>query len=310
MSRPSILSLGSINCDLRLDGVDDMAAGGTIRTSGFHESGGGKAANVAFLAHRIGLSTLLMGRVATDHYADVALGNLRQAGMDLRGVIARGGGTTGIAVITVPKSGDKIMLNASNANMEWTDRDIARTATLIAQAEPGSVLVIDFEIPSAAIRAAVEAAVERELMILADPTFPDAADRKLFPRFSAVMPNQHEAEVLLGRDIADRRQALDAAKELREWGADTVCVKLSDGGCAWAHGDHADIIPAIEVEVVDKTGAGDAFIAAYAAAAVEGKSSREAACWGVAASSYAVTKSGAQDSYPTRDDLLRLLSMS
>jgi ribokinase len=140
-----------------------------------------------------------------------------------------------------------------------------------------------------------------------DPTFPAGVDKALLPFVTAITPNQHEAEVLLGDTIRDDRDAEEAARLLRSLGPTTACLKLSDGGCVFADMNGVKLIPAIPVDVVDKTGAGDAFIGAMAAGLAEGRSIEGATLWGGAGSSFVVGRRDAQASYPTRAEFFHFL---
>ena len=302
-----ILSLGSINADLEFRGVASLGKGGTIRTAGFTERAGGKAANVAFFANRLRVPTRLLGRIGSDYYARVAAAPLRESGVDLTAVTSTDEVPTGIAIVVVQENGDKTMLNASNANMEW-DRDATAVIQEAIEAAPEhSVLVADFEIPKNVLAAAFSSAEQRGLPILIDPTFPEEVELPLLKRFHAITPNRKEAEGLLKRAIRTDDDAAEAARALHGHGIEIVCVKLQHGGCALCQQGQVSMLAAPDVEVVDKTGAGAAFIGAFAAALVERRSPVEAARWGVAASSFSVTKAGAQASYPTRAEFLRFL---
>ncbi|WP_085033423.1 PfkB family carbohydrate kinase [Ensifer aridi] len=306
MSTPMILSLGSINSDLEFRGVASLG-GGTVRTAGFTERAGGKAANVAVFTHRLGIATRLLGRIGNDYYAKVATDPLRKAGVDLNGVTSTDKAQTGIAIVIVQKNGDKTMLNASNANMEWGSEATALARDMIEAAPENSLLVADFEVPRNVLEIAFSSAERRRLKILVDPTFPEEVELPLLERFHAITPNEQEAEGLLKREIRTEDDAAEAARALNERGVEIACVKLRQGGCAVCCKGQVSMLAAPDVEVVDKTGAGDAFMGAFAAALAEGRPPLEAARWGVAASSFSVGRAGAQASYPTREKFLRFL---
>nr|CAD6438812.1 PfkB domain-containing protein [Rhizobium sp. Q54] len=302
-----ILSIGSINVDLEFRGVASLDKHGTIRTSEFTERAGGKAANVAFLTHRWGVPTKLLARTGRDYYAEVATASLRKAGLDLSTVTTTDHAPTGIAIVAIARGGEKTMLNASNANMDWDTKAIEAVCDRIRRAPSGSILIANYEIPKPVLHNAFTTAEERGLRILVDPTFPEETDLSSLHRFTAITPNQKEAAGLLNREITTQEEAAVAARELSRYGVDVVCLKLSDGGCAFCENGEVELLPAPTVKVVDKTGAGDAFIGAFAVAILEGHCSLEAARWGVAASSLSVENRGAQASYPTREELLTFL---
>jgi ribokinase len=207
----------------------------------------------------------------------------------------------------VPASGEKTMLNASNANLDWIAQDIEKAVEHIHGCPSGSVLIVDFEVPHTLVAASIKVALGCGFAILVDPTFPEAVDKRLFRGVTSITPNIHEAEVLLGRSIRDEAGASEAARDLMSLGPETVCLKLSDGGCVFANDSGRRLMKPVEVDVVDKTGAGDAFIAGLAGALVEGQPMQEAARWGIAGSSFSVTRREAQNSYPTRSEFFSML---
>ncbi|MGK9287154.1 ribokinase [Sinorhizobium meliloti] len=302
-----IFCLGSINADLTFGDVADMAAGGTIRTGQFHQRAGGKAANSAYFIHCLGVPVQLLGRVGDDHFGKTALNPLRRAGLPLDGVSIAEGESTGVAVIAVAKDGNKTMLSASNANHNWPEEAIAAVARRIMLAPDGSMLVADFEVPRSILEAAFDACERRGFDIVVDPTFPEEMRKPDFSRLRAITPNAQEASALVGTKISDEASARKAARVLNECGVDIACLKLPEGGCIAAKGDELFTIRAPKVEVVDKTGAGDAFVGALSIALLRGLPFSEAARWGVAASSISVKRSGAQESFPPAEEFNRML---
>ncbi|WP_292596034.1 PfkB family carbohydrate kinase [Mesorhizobium sp.] len=307
LPRPIVLSLGSINADLQFDVQGSLGVGGAVRASGFAQRAGGKAANVAYFTHRLGVPTRLIGRVGDDQFAEIAVGPLKAAELDLGSVGVNSDVPTGVAIVAVPKDGTKAILSASNANMSWNNAAVDNVVAAIRNSPDRSILVADFEIPLPVLNAAFETAQERGFRVLVDPTFADQIDRSQLCRFCAITPNQQEASDLLGLPIATNDDAARAALQLNALGVEIACVKLEDGGCFLALDHDAMQILAPPVDVIDKTGAGDAFIAAMAVALLDGKSAYAAACWGVAASAIAVRKKGAQESYPSMMELQQMI---
>ncbi|WP_150852010.1 ribokinase [Sinorhizobium arboris] len=304
-----IFCLGSINADLTFGGIADMAAGGTIRTGQFHQRAGGMAANSAYFIHCLGVPVQLLGRVGDDHFGKIALNPLRKAGLPLDGVSIAEGEFTGVAVIAVAKDGNKTMLSASNANNSWPKEAVAAVVQRIMLAPDGSMLVADFEVPRSVLEAAFDACERRGFDIVVDPTFPEEMRKPDFSRLRAITPNAQEASALVGTQVSDEASAREAARVLNEWGVDIACLKLPEGGCIAAKGNELFTIHAPKVEVVDKTGAGDAFVGALSIALLRGLPFGEAARWGVAASSISVKRSGAQESFPPAEEFNRMLEV-
>lgn len=303
MNRPVVLSLGSVNVDfqVRIDGTPEF--GTTLLGRDFRRLGGGKAANVAFLARRLDVAAQLLARVGDDDLSEHALAPLREIGVDLARTSAVQGHSTGVALIAVPPDGQKTIILAGNANEAWTRDDASEVVLAIERAPRGSVLVVDYEIAGFVVEQAVEAASRRGLPVVLDPAPPDRVDWRLLPRIAVVVPDASETEHLTGIAIDDLAAGARAAGILLERGAQAACVKLKGGGCVLAQAEQTVHVAPVPVEVIDTTGAGDAFAGALAVALLEQRPMVEAACFAAAASLLAVAGYGSQPAYPTRADL-------
>ncbi len=303
MSQPAILSLGSVNADFQVRTPRPLAAGETLLATDFVRLGGGKAANVAFLAHRLGHPATLLGRVGDDDLCDQALAPLRRAGLALDGVSVATGHATAVSMIAVAPDAKKSIVLASNANDAWDDDAVRRMVTAIQAAPEHSILAADFEIPPNVAARAIAAARARGLRVLIDPAPASRADRGLLGHGAILCPDALEAAELTGIDTGGTDGAARAATALAGLGASLACVKLGDGGCVFRCGDRLVHIPPVPVRVVDSTGAGDAFAGALAVALLEDQASEAAVLFATAASHLAVTRYGSQESYPTRAEI-------
>jgi ribokinase len=308
MNGPAILSLGSVNADFQARTCGARADAELQLAHDFVRLSGGKAANVAFIARRLGAPACLIARVGDDDLAAQALGGLAALGVDLSGVSAARDASTGVAMITVPDSGDKRIVLAPNANDCWSEADAERARAIVEAAADGSVLVADCEVPAFVVDAAVGAAVRRGLAVVIDPSPPDRLGRDTLAMATALTPNAEEAGALSGMTVEDAPTAGEAARRLAARGPAIACVKLADGGAVVAHDDRLSLVPPAKVEVVDKTGAGDAFTGAFASALLEGQPPLEAALLATAAASLAVTAFGSQPSYAPRSRIEQLAS--
>ncbi|GIZ50134.1 ribokinase [Noviherbaspirillum aridicola] len=309
-SAPAVLALGSINADFQVRIARRPEVSETLIASDFTRLSGGKSANVAWLAARLGVPVRLYGHVGDDDLAEQALAPLRRAGIPLDGVRRVAGQATGVSMITVPPDGKKGIVLAPNANHAWDEAACAALAGAIRGCPPESVLATNGEIPAAALRAAMRAARETGIACLLDPSPADAIGDDLIALADFLAPNAGEAQQLCGFSFDDAQGALRAARALRERGAGVVCVKLADGGCVAWDGGRALHVPPAPVEVVDSTGAGDAFAGALAVALLERRPLEEAVRFAVAASHLAVTGWGSQPAYPGREaigDMMRRL---
>lgn len=296
-----LLSLGSINADfqLRVDSMEDL--GSSMRPGrDLLQLSGGKAANVAVLACRLGCTTQLLGRVGGDRLAQQALGPLRAEGVDITLVRHAQRENTGMALLAVAPDGSKRSVSAAEANFGFTSEDIDAVEAAIEAAPPGSVLAVDYEVTPRAIARAIAVARERGFPVVVDPSFPDFVERAEIPGVTVLTPNEREARALVG---ADEGMPLgQVACALAALGPQSVCIKLDQGGCLLYDGklwhQHS-----AAVKVVDTSGAGDAFTGAIAVALLERQDIRNAVLLAGAATELAVTAYGAQPSYPTRESL-------
>lgn len=303
----TVISLGSINMDFQMRVDQPVGRVETQLASDFTRCGGGKAANTAWLAKRFGHESRLLGLVGDDRFADEVLAPLKNIGVDTGGVRRAANRSTAVSMIFVPPEGKKNIVLASNANDAWTGDDIEVAVQAIDAAPADALLVADCEIGVDACRAVLAAAQRRGLRIVLDAAPPDRALklRDLWPGITAFSPNDEEASVLTSIDIKTHQDALHAARVLRDHGIALVCIKRSDGGCVvdWADGTLA--VKVAPVEVVDSTGAGDAFTGVLASALADGIDPAEAARLATAAANLAVTKWGSQPAYAERAEVER-----
>ncbi len=298
----AVVSLGSVNADFVVRVAASPNGPGTVAADDLLRTSGGKGANVAVLAARLGAPARLLGCVGDDDLAAQALRGPEAAGVNLRGVRRRRG-PTGYASILVPPDGNKIIVLVPNANDAWAE-DGEKVAAEVDAAPDGSVVVVDLEVPVAQATAALTLARERGLATVLDPAPPERLPEELLALADHVVPDVSEAGRITGTDVDSVEGALTAARDLVRRGAGCAHVKLTDGGAVVATSTEAWRVEApTDVEVVDATGAGDAYAGALAWALLAGLPLAEAAVFAVAASTCAVTRYGSQESYPTEPEL-------
>ncbi|HEV2127653.1 MAG TPA: ribokinase, partial [Thermomicrobiales bacterium] len=298
------ISLGSINIDFQMRTDRWPEAGETLLAGNFLMTTGGKAANVAVLGRRLGGEVTLIGHVGNDPLADVVLDQLGEDGIGLAHVTRLPETPTAVSTIFVRPDGNKTIILASNANLAWDEeRDAETVREVIASAPDGSVLVTDLEIPIGIVRCAMEAAHDRSFPVVLDPSPADQFADTLGVLTSVLVPSTSEAGTLTGVAVDSLNAAERAGRALVDRGTPVVCQKLLNGGCLVVTRASSEYIPSIPVDVVDKTGAGDAFASGMGVGLLEGKAVAAAATMGVAASSLAVTAYGSRESYPSRKRL-------
>lgn len=306
MSEPSrIFVIGSLNADLvqnvpRLPNGGETLQGGSLRTFP-----GGKGANQAFAAARMGGRVSMIGQVGNDSFAALLLESLRSGGVDT-GKIGVTDASSGAAMILVLPNGENAIVISAGANATLTPSEAApRLEDLTA----GSFLLCQLEIPLETVAASLAAAKRKGATTILDPapSHPDCL--AMLRDVDFLTPNETEALLLLerGGTIDNDSQAQQVARELQQRGAGTVVLKLGSRGCCIVNQEISAVVPSFEVSAVDTTAAGDTFNGAFACALEQKRSILEAARFANAAGALSVTRPGAQSSVPTRREVEQFL---
>jgi len=304
MSSSRVHVVGSLNEDLVL-AVDEIPVRGETRAGSYLGRGcGGKGANQAVAAARAGASVHMVGCVGSDEAADRLVGALLDEGIDVSGV-TRVDGPSGLAVVSVAADGENAIIVAAGANGRCTPQ-IVHSA--LAGLEAGDVVVAQGELPVSTVDAASQgarAASARFVLNLAPPLDVDPADVRL----DLLVVNEHEAATLAGTSGFTNDASSDIAVRLARTWQSPVVVTLGKAGALWAEQDEVErIAPFRAQQVLDTTGAGDAFVGALAAALALGTPPRDAVRWGLAAGAIAVAAPGAQGGRATPERIADLLA--
>jgi ribokinase len=301
-----VFSAGTVNADFSLRVNAPLERGASLIASSLLRSSGGRAANVAVMARRLGAAARLFGCVGEDELAEQALAGPRAAGVDVA-CVRRVPADTGLVTIVVGHDGAKTMIFAPGATEAFSAGDGERIAAQLRESPEHSVLVVDTEVSPGAVLPALEAARERGRVVVVDPTRPQRTTGRLLELADHVCPNADEAEALTGVRVDSPDDARRAAQTLRARGPRYAHVRLRRGGCLtlWSDGEALFRTPE-DLEVVDTTGAGDAFAGTLATALVERHTVVDAVRLAVAAAACAVSGFGAQDSYPDRRALVAM----
>jgi ribokinase len=293
-----LLVVGSANADLVIGVERRPGAGETVLGSDLAVHPGGKGANQAVAAARLGARTALLARVGDDAYGRLLLESQRAAGVDTVGVLV-GGAPTGVALITVDPSGDNSIVVSPGANARLTPRDV-RAATSLFHAS--RVVSAQLEIPLETVEEVVRTLPPDTRFVL-NPSPPRPLDSEVLAACDPLIVNEHEAKVLLGPayDVASGPE--DWARLLLAKGPRSVVVTLGAGGALVASSEGVVRVDAVAVDAVDTTGAGDSFTAALAWRLGAGASLAEAAAYAARVGALAVTRRGAQESFPTADEV-------
>ncbi len=299
-----IVSLGGINMDLVTFADRLPADGETVVGNRFVTYAGGKGANQAVAAARMGARSKMVGRVGDDMFGPQLIELLGTASVEADAVGVTPGVSSGIAVINVGEGGQNRIVQVLGANDTCGESEYNAIADLAPQM---SALLLQLEVSvELSLRAAATASSHGVTVILdPGPVRPIPSD--FYRHTSVITPNETEAEALVGYRITGLETARSAARELVNRSVGAAVVKLGAQGACWDDGERTGHVAAFPVEAVDTVAAGDAFNGALAVALSEGRPLGEAVRWGAAAGALAVTRVGAQDSMPTREAVFGML---
>jgi ribokinase len=302
MKIPHIVVVGSVNTDMVIKGSRLPAPGETVTGGQFLMAAGGKGANQAVAAARLGAKVTLVAKVGRDVFGDQAIENFRHEGIHTDRILYDAEKPTGVALILVDDAGENLISVAAGANHALSPQDIDRAADCIRSAD---VLMLQLEIPIETVCAAARTAAEAGVPVILDPAPAMPLPDDLWQHLTYLTPNETEAERLTGMPVNDEITARRAAGRLLDAGARHVIVTLGANGALLADADGMTIVPSQPVDAVDTTAAGDAFNGALAQALGAGMPLEQAVRQACLAGALSATRLGAQPSLPTNDELSR-----
>ncbi|MEO0540263.1 MAG: ribokinase [Cyanobacteria bacterium P01_A01_bin.105] len=303
----AILVLGSLNLDLVARVSRLPAAGETLLGQSFETIPGGKGANQAVAAARLGAATRMIGRVGNDRFGPLLLDSLQASGVDTQSVTVDATTPSGTALIAVADNGDNQIIVVPGANGQVGEVELTQ---LERQLGPDDIVLLQFEVPFDVVERAAAIAHHVGATVIVDPApahgpLPDSFCQHV----SILTPNQTEAEQLVGFPINDG-SADRAIERLRQRGVDVVILTLGHQGVRVGTQTGIVTVPAFPVQAVDTVAAGDAFNGGLAVALSEGQPLSTAATWASAVAALAVTQPGAQSSLPDRKTVMDFLARS
>ncbi|MEM7459442.1 MAG: ribokinase [Pseudomonadota bacterium] len=279
--------VGSINLDLVASGAPLPTAGETVTGARFAQHPGGKGANQALAARRLGAEVHMVGCVGDDALAEPALALLRKDGVDVANVMSEIGTATGVALIAVSPDGENQITVASGANARVGQSDVAGLPKC-------DVILCQLEVPVSAVNAAANLAAETGALLAVNLAPALDVPRELIDRADVLIVNQVEADFY--------------GDALHHDGGMVALTLGGDGAALFKQGREIARVPAFAVEAIDTTGAGDTFCGALVVALAEGERPEQALRFASAAAALAVTKAGAQPSLPWRKAVEALLA--
>jgi ribokinase len=305
----SICVFGSLNLDLVIQTPRLPLPGETLSGKGFQQFPGGKGANQAVAAARLGGAVSLVGRVGLDAWGQALLENLKIHQVDTSGVITDPEQHTGLAFITVAEDGDNQIVLAAGANGVRDGRTLEHLRSLLPQTE---ILLLQLEIPVELVLEAAQMAQDAGVTVILDPApVPVHFPPRLYGLVDILTPNRGEASQLMGMPMDSIAEAKQGVRELKARGVNIPLITLGEEGVVWFsdHVDEPQHSPAFPVTAIDTTAAGDGFNGALAVALLQSLSLDEGILWGMAAGALAVQRSGAQTSLASRAELEGFLGM-
>ena len=300
-----IAVVGSINIDCVLKVPHLPVPGETVIGEDYQLFPGGKGANQAVGAVRLGAEVAMIGCVGDDPFGPSLKEGLAKEGVSTKHVRSADGMSSGMALITLTEKGENTIVLAPGANMYVSREQVYVAKDLVENCD---VVLLQLEIPLEVVEYAAGMARNHNHCVILDPAPARDIGRQVLGLVDYLVPNEVEAARLTGQEVTDVTSAERAAMALQEMcdGAVIVLTMGSRGALLQRNTEEPVWVPTPTVGVVDTTAAGDAFVAGMAVTLAEGKSDLEAVRWGCAAGALAVTKLGAQPSLPTRDDVQNL----
>jgi ribokinase len=310
--RPRIVVVGSLVFDTVATTERLPRKGETVLGTPVGTFSGGKGANQAVAAARLGGEVFMIGRVGDDARADFVLANLKADGVDTRFVRRDPAHGTGSCCIFVDAAGDNAIVIVPEANLACTPEDVDAAREVIASAD---ILLCQLEIAMPTVTRAADVARQSGVKVILNPAPAGSVPADLFSKATVLTPNETEAEAFAhvglpgssSPDAASGRWEAEVSARLLKMGPRAVVITLGQRGAYLAKGERRLIVPSFHVLAADATAAGDAFNGALAVALAEGQDLEQAIVFANAAGALAATKVGAQSSLPARSEVEALL---
>ncbi|TLU74985.1 ribokinase [Mannheimia varigena] len=297
--------LGSINADHVISVPYFAKPGETLTGHSYHIAYGGKGANQAVAAARLGAKVSFIGCIGNDDIGRAMKTTFAQDGIDVEAIKTIDNQMTGIAMIQVAESGENSIVISAGANGHLDESVVAETQSAISEAD---CLLMQLETPLPAIIQAAQIAKQHGTKVVLNPAPARALPDELLGLLDMITPNETEAEILTGVKVVDEATASQAAEVFHQKGIETVLITLGSKGVFVSENGSGNIVAGFRVQAVDTTAAGDTFNGALVTAMLEDKPFGEAIRFAHAAAAISVTRKGAQPSIPSRQETLDFLS--
>ncbi|MGP3779474.1 ribokinase [Halanaerobium saccharolyticum] len=298
-----ILVIGSMNMDLVVETERYPEEGETLIGGKFEQIPGGKGANQALAAAKLGDQVEFIGACGDDSFAPKLKSSLKAGGAEIDNIFEIKGVSTGVAVITVDKKGNNRIIVSPGANYELDPEKIEKIKDKIAEAE---IILLQLEIPVDTIEKIVEIASKNKTKIILDPAPAQKLPADILTRVDYLLPNEGELDLLLAE--AENKSRLEKIEALLKMGVKNIIVTEGEKGIYYYSQNKELHLETLKVKAVDTTAAGDVFAGAFAASLIAENNLKKALEFAVQAAAYSVTKRGAQSSIPDKKELNEFLA--
>jgi ribokinase len=300
MNPKKILVVGSSNTDMVIKTNNFPAPGETILGGRFLMNAGGKGANQAVAAARLGGVVTFVGKIGDDIFGKQAVQQLEDEGINVDFVAVDPENPSGVAMITVDRHAENSIVVAPGSNGTLSPADFDKAGTELAGSE---LVLMQLEIPIPTVEYIARKAAQQQKKVILNPAPAAALSDELLQNLYIITPNETEAELLTGIKITDEASALKAANQLHAKGVQSVIITMGAAGAFLFENGQLQLIKAPKVEAIDTTAAGDTFNGALAVALSEGKTIAESVAFANKAAAISVTRIGAQSSVPYRKEI-------
>lgn len=298
---PDVVVLGSLNMDLVVRTARMPRPGETVMGERFVTIPGGKGANQAAAAARLGAAVEMIGRVGADTFGPTLVTNMRQQGVGIEHVTVDERASTGVALIVVDGEGENSIVVVPGANDRVSKGDLRAARDLLAGAH---FLVAQLEVPLPVVRDAIQLARELDLRVIVNAAPARRVDDDFMRGVFCLVVNEFEAQTLAGLPVTeDLESASEAGQALLDLGVYVAVITLGARGALLVTRESSAHVPARRVPVVDTTAAGDAFVGGLAVALIEGYDLVDAVRYATCAGTLAATRLGAQPSLPSAEEV-------
>ncbi|WP_044206785.1 ribokinase [Flammeovirga sp. OC4] len=297
--RKKIIVIGSSNTDLVVRSPRLPKAGETIMGTTFFQNQGGKGANQAVAAARLGGEVTFVANVGYDDYGNKAIASYEKEGINTA-FINKVDASTGMAMINVDDNAENCIVVVPGANDTLSNTHIDAVASRF---NTSTIVLLQLEVPLPTIEYAVSMAKSNGARIILNPAPAKSISDNTLKLVDIITPNETELELLTGIKVGDKSSLVEAVNLLHDKGIPTVIVTLGANGCFVSDGETQEYYSAPKVHAIDTTAAGDVFNGALTTALSIGKTLEEGVQFALKAASISVTKNGAQESIPTLSEL-------